>query len=74
MISLRVACESQSAQLAKRAAVCSRPPSEVGVGITAAVEMFWADVWVKGKKYMYICVVNRLGTLDVISKTRQSSD
>lgn len=47
-MSLRVAWESHCWQEAKSAAVCSRPPSEVGVGITASlVEML---VWVRGRK------------------------
>ena len=33
MMSLALACASQVAQEAKSAAVCSKPPSEVGVGI-----------------------------------------
>lgn len=50
-------------QGANKAAVCSSPPSEVGTGITASDLMFWAEVWVKGRKYMYIWVVKRLGIL-----------
>lgn len=62
MISFFVAWSSHCLQLAKSAAVCSNPPSEVGTGITASVEMFFAEVWVRGRKYKYICVVNRFGT------------
>ena len=54
MISFRVACSSHSLQLANRAAVCSTPPSDVGTGMTASDEMFFADVCVRGRKYMYI--------------------
>jgi hypothetical protein len=50
MISLRRACDNHDAQDANSAAVCSRPPSEVGAGIMDVDEV---DV-VSGRKYMYI--------------------
>lgn len=50
MISLRRACDNQDEQDAKCAAVCSRPPSEVGVGIMDVDDV----VVVRGRKYMYI--------------------
>lgn len=75
MISLRVAWSSHCLQLANSAAVCSNPPSEVGTGMTASEFIFLADVWVSGRKYMYICVVNRLGTfVGVIQRVYGSKD
>lgn len=55
MISFLRAWESQVEQGANRAAVCSRPPSEVGVGITDSVMVVELDIdevgsWVRGKK------------------------
>lgn len=50
MISFLRAFSSQVLQGAKRAAVCSTPPSEVGTGITDLVEMFVVEVWVRGRK------------------------
>ena len=45
---------SQVEQGAKRAAVCSRPPSDVGAGITDSVMLSDVDVgdgfWVRGRK------------------------
>jgi len=58
---------SQLLQESNAAAVCSNPPSEVGIGITASPAvcrplfeelLFLMD---RGRKYMYICVVNRFG-------------
>lgn len=63
MISFLVACSSQLEQGANKAAVCSTPPSEVGTGITVSEDMFLAEVWVRGRKYIYICVVKRFGRL-----------
>lgn len=60
MISPARAMESHSGGGKKRAAVCSIPPSDVGVGITASD---WtgkgpaageASVFATGRKYMYI--------------------
>lgn len=53
----------------KRAAVCSTPPSDVGVGITTSRSLSkdtsddCFGAFDKGRRYMYICVVKRLGTL-----------
>jgi len=49
MISFLAACERKVEQGAKRAAVCSSPPSEVGVGITDFVVMEFVVV-VSGRK------------------------
>lgn len=62
MISFFLAWSSHFWQLPNNAAVCSTPPSDVGTGIIASWVMFLAEIWVRGRKYMYICVVNRLGT------------
>lgn len=71
---MRPSCASRSHADAgkKRAVVCSRPPSVVGVGIdtsgsksSAADGLSCCDKGVPdnvGRKYMYICVVNLLGT------------
>ena len=48
MISFLRACESHVEQGAKRAAVCSRPPSEVGVGIRELTARGLVDV--RGRK------------------------
>lgn len=61
MILFRVACSNHVLQLANKAAVCSSPPSDVGTGITASEAIFLAEICVSGRKYMYICVVNRFG-------------
>jgi hypothetical protein len=45
-------------QEANSAVVCSIPPSWVGIGIEELEE---TEGWVKGRKYMYICVVKRFG-------------
>lgn len=65
MISLRFAWESQLSQEANCASVCSNPPSDVGTGITASLAICGADAEFlsRGRKYMYICVVKRLGRL-----------
>ena len=53
---------------AKRAAVCSTPPSEVGVGIKASEVVgrlrsaFFDELdFGRSRKAMYICVVKRFG-------------
>lgn len=69
MISLARAWASQVLQGAKRAAVCSMPPSEVGVGIRASEvvrrlrSVLFDDEFNFGRsrKQRYIWVVNRLG-------------
>ena len=58
MILLWFARFSHLLQGAKLAVVCSRPPSWVGTGIEELVE---SPGCVKGRKYIYICVVKRLG-------------
>ena len=65
MISPERAIESQVEGGRKRAAVCSSPPSEVGVGMIASV-LVGSEPGVeesdgRGRKYKYICVVNRFG-------------
>ena len=70
MISFARAWASQVLQRAKRAAVCSMPPSEVGFGIRASEVVgrlrsaFFNDEFGFGRsrKARYIWVVNRLGT------------
>lgn len=67
MISPERAMESQAEGGRKRAAVCSRPPSDVGVGMIAS-DVVGREVGDealdgKGRKYRYICVVNRFGRL-----------
>ena len=74
MISFFLAWSSHFWQLANNAAVCSTP-SGVGRGTTASEGIFLADIWVRGRKYMYICVVNRLGTfIGVIHRVNGSKD
>jgi hypothetical protein len=73
MISFFVACSSQVEQGENKAAVCSTPPSEVGTGITVLEDML-AEVWVRGRKYIYIWVVKRFGRLvGVIQRVKGSS-
>lgn len=67
MISPERAIESHAEGGRKRAAVCSSPPSEVGVGMIASV-LVGSEPGVeesdgRGRKYKYICVVNRFGIL-----------
>lgn len=49
MISFFRACDSQIEQDAKSAAVCSRPPSEVGAGITEVEERV-ENGWESGRR------------------------
>lgn len=55
--------------------MCSTPPSDVGTGMVDLDVMFAADVWVRGRKYMYICVVNRRGRFGgVIQRVKGCND
>ena len=76
MMLLARACESQEMQESNSAAVCSTPPSEVGVGIMVSEEvgrrrpLMFVDVEEfedpdlgRSRKARYICVVKRRGML-----------
>lgn len=74
-----MARDSQVEHGANFAAVCSMPPSDVGLGITAWVGKERGESGAlgreSGRKYMYICVVNLLGMLvGVIHRVKGIND
>jgi hypothetical protein len=64
MILFSFAWASHSLHGANSAVVCSTPPSCVGTGMEEVED---SDGWVRGRKYMYICVVKRFGKLDGVT-------